>query len=63
MEFINREEVLQVNKVTYVSFVSDYSPLKSEPWRVRLVVGDDKLENLQDVGSPATSLLKQTINL
>ena len=35
----------------------DYSPLKSEPWRAHLIVGDDKLDYEFDVGSPTTSLL------
>ena len=44
-------------KVTYVSFVCDHRPLKSEPWRFRCVVGGDKLPCADDPSSPAASLL------
>ena len=44
MDFIFSHEVPQSSKVTYANFVCDYRPLKDEPWRVRLVVGGDKLE-------------------
>lgn len=58
MEFIHHHEVPRGQKVTYANFVIDYRPLKSEPWRVRLVVGGDKLDYEFDVGSPAASLLE-----
>ena len=58
MEFIKKEEVPDNKKVTYASFVLDYRPLKAEPWRVRLVVGGDKLPYDDDPGSPAASLIE-----
>ena len=50
--------------VTYVSFVCDHCPLKSEPWRICIVVGGDKLSYHEDPGSSAASLLetKKVIN-
>ena len=58
MEFITKDQVPSNRKVTYASFVLDYRPLKSEPWRVRLVVGGDKLPYEDDAGSPAALLLE-----
>ena len=51
-------EVPQGRKVTYANFVCDIRLHKKEPYRVRLVVGEDKLEYLDDSGSPAASLLE-----
>ena len=39
----------------------NYKPLKTEQWRVRLVVGGDKLDYDNDTGSPATDLLETKI--
>ncbi len=44
--------------VTYGNFICDHRPLKSEPYRVRLTVGGDKLKYDDDAGSPAASLLE-----
>ena len=49
--------------ITYGSFVCDYRPLKSEPWRVWIVVGGDKLSYNSETGSPAASLLETKILL
>ena len=57
MEFITKEEVPSHKKVTYCSFVCDIRPYKQEKYRVRLVVGGDKLECNFDTGSPAASML------
>jgi len=43
--------------VTYGSFVCDHRPLKDEEWRVRLVVGGNKLAYPDDPASPAANLL------
>ena len=48
MEFIKKSEVPKDKKVTYANFVLDYRPLKSEPLRVRLTVGGDKLDYAYD---------------
>ena len=58
IEFIPYSDVPQEAKVTYASFVCDHCPLKSEPWRIRLVVGGDKLVYDSDAGSPATDMLE-----
>ena len=58
MEFIFRHEVPDDRKVTYANFVCDYRPTKDDPYRIRLVVGGDKLEYDQDAGSPAASILE-----
>jgi len=56
IEFIFNYEVPQDKKIIYASFVCDFRPLKDEKWRVRLVVGGDKLPYEYDAGSPATDL-------
>ena len=43
--------------------ICDYKPLKSDPHRVRLTVGGDKLEYLDDAAFPAASLLKTKLLL
>ena len=58
IEFITHAEVPENVKVTYASFVCDHRPLKSEHWRIRLVVGGDKLVYDSDAGSPATDMLE-----
>ena len=58
IDFIHHHEVPQGRKVTYANFVCDFRPLKSEPYRVRLVVGGDKLVYLADSGAPAASMLE-----
>ena len=56
MNFINHLQIPSDKKVTYASFVCDYRPLKSEQWRVHLVVGGDKLTCPYDTGSPVAIL-------
>ena len=51
------------NKVTYASFVCNHRPLKDEKWRIRLVVGGDKLEFYSDSGSSATDLTETKLLL
>ena len=43
--------------------IIDHRPLKTEPWRVRLVVGGDKLLYEADAGSLASSLIETKILL
>ena len=57
-EFIHKHEVPAGRKVTYANFVCDHRPLKPEPFRIRLVVGGDKLDYFEDAGSPAASMLE-----
>ena len=42
--FIRNVELPRVFTVTYENFVCGYLPLKSEPFRVRLTVGGERLE-------------------
>ena len=58
ISFIHKSAVPSNKKVTYANMVCDYRPLKSEPNRVRLTVGGDRLDYAYDVGSPAASLLE-----
>ena len=58
MDFIFRLEVLHNKTVTYANFICDYRPLKSEPFRVRMTVGGDKLQYDEDTGSLTVSLLE-----
>lgn len=43
--------------------VFDYRPLKSEPYRCRLVAGGDRLSFDHDASSPATSILETKLLL
>ena len=63
IEFIHRTDVPKDKKATYGNFICDYRPLKSEPYRVRLTVGGDKLPYDDDAGSPAASLLETKLIL
>jgi hypothetical protein len=63
MSFIPRHLVPNNRKCTYASFVCDYEPKKTEPYRICLVVGGDKLEYNSDAGSPAASLLETKLLL
>jgi hypothetical protein len=58
INFIPKCKVPSNKKVTYENFIWDYRPLKTEPHRVRLTVGGDKLDCKYDAGSPAASLLE-----
>ena len=44
--------------VTYATYVLDYRPLKSDPYRARITVGGDKLQYLEDAGSPASNIIE-----
>ena len=61
IEFIQHACVPTDRKVTYASFVCDHRPLKDEEWRIRLVVGGDRLTYDVDSGSTATDLLETKI--
>ena len=58
IEYIAHTEVPKNKKFTYASFVCDCCPLKDEQWRVRLVVGGDKLPYDSDSGSPTTDMIE-----
>ena len=56
--FIHQHEVPTSEKVTYAQCVCDHRPLKPEPYRIRIVVGGDKLDCDIDAGAPATNLVE-----
>ena len=56
IDFVPYNLVPPSAKVTYANFVADHRPLKSEPDRIRCVVGGDKLDFFGDAGSPTTNL-------
>ena len=57
IQFIPKEAVPINRKVTYGNFVCDHRPLKTEPLRVRLTVGGDRLDYPFEASSPASSLI------
>ena len=61
IDFIHCKEVPVGRDITYASFVLDYRPLKTEPHRVRITVGGDRLTYPHNVGSPAANLMKTKI--
>ena len=63
INFIFRYKVPNDRSVTYVSFVCDYKPLKSEPYYVRFVSGGDKINYPDNIGSPAASLIETKLLL
>ena len=63
IDFIPIEDVPPEKKVTYANMVCDYRPLKSDPYRVRLTVGGDRLEYWDDAASPAASLVETKLLL
>ena len=63
IDFIIQEQVPKGRDVTYATFVVDYRPLKSEPHRVRITVGGDRLTYTADAGSPAANMLETKILL
>ena len=58
VDYISYNDVPKNKKVTYASFVCDYRPMKDDKYRIRLVVGGDKLVYEADTGSPAASMLE-----
>ena len=61
IKFIIKEEAPKCCTVTYKIFVCDYRPLKSEPYRVRLIVGGDRLEYPDDASLPVAYLLESNL--
>ena len=63
IDFISKSDVPKNKKVTYATFVCDHRPLKSEPWRIRCVVGGDKLPYYASTSSPAASMMDTKLML
>ena len=61
IEFIHQHEVPAQQDIAYATFVLDYRPLKSEPYRIRITVGGDRLTYNADAGSPAANMLETKI--
>ena len=61
IDFIHKNEVPSNQDITYATFVLDYRPLKSEPHRVRITVGGDRLTYNADAGAPAANMLETKI--
>ena len=55
IDFISKLDVPHNEKVTYAQCICDHCPLKPEPFRVRIVVGGDKLDCERDAGAPTTN--------
>ena len=63
MIFILPHEVPAGRKVTYANFVCTMRPGKSEPYRIRMTVGGDRLDAFQDVRSPAVGITETKLHL
>ena len=63
IDFIHKHEVPNGRDVTYATYVLDYRPLKSEPYRERITVSGDRLTYDNDAGSPVANLLKTKVLL
>ena len=59
IDFISKSDVLLGQVTTYSLFVLDYRPLKSEPNRIRITVGGDKLSYAEDSSSSAVNMLEK----
>ena len=63
MFFIKPGQVPAGRKVTYACFVCTMRPGKTEPYRLRMTVGGDRLDAYQDVRSPAVGLVDTKLHL
>ena len=63
IKFIHKFEVPDGRDVTCATHVLDYRPLKSEPYRIRITVGGDRLTYPGDSGSPAANLVETKLLL
>ena len=63
IDIIFKKDVPRNKMVTYARMVCDYRPFKSEKYRVRLIVGGDRLEYPDNSASPAVSLLETKLLL
>ena len=63
MDYILKSEVPADCIVTYDNMICDYRPLNSDPHRIRIIVGRDKLECPDDLAPPEASLLETKLLL
>jgi hypothetical protein len=61
--YIKKSQIPSNQKAAYANAICDYRPNKSDPWRVRLTMGGDKLEYPGHPGAPAASLLNTKLTL
>ena len=58
IQFIAPSDIPTGQKVTYASFACDYRKIKTEPWRVRLVVGGENVTYSEDTGFSASNMIE-----
>ena len=63
IDFIFKYEVPEDKAVTHASFVCGDRRLKQETYRIRIIVGGDRLPYEEDTESPAVNLLETKILL
>ena len=63
MFLIRPDQVPADCKVTYATFVCSMRPGKSEPYRIRMAVGGDRLDAFQDVRSPAVGIVDTKLHI
>ena len=63
IHFILRSDIPSDKKITYANFVCDCLPHKSEPYRIRLTVGGDRLDCPDDTSYPAAYFLETKLLL
>ena len=63
MIFIKPSQVPPGRKVTYANFICTMRPGKSDPCRIRMTVGGDRLDAFQDVRSPAVGITDTKLHL
>ena len=61
VNFIHHQDVPNNRKVTYTNFLCDPGPLKSDHYRISLLLRGEKLDYNFDAGSPAVSMLETKI--
>ena len=57
IKFIKKHEVPGGGRATYTRIAVDYQPQKSDPNRVRLTVGGDRVDYPWDVSTPTADLI------
>ena len=63
IRFILWSNIPSDRQITYVNFICDYCPHKSEPYPICLTVGGDRLDCPDDTSSPAAYLLETKLLL
>ena len=63
MDFIAYADIPKDRKVTYVNFICDYQPLKTERFKVRMTIGGNRLDYPDETSSPTASLVETKLLL